>query len=212
MTQDLIQGTDQWKQARIGSLGASVIHEVMAKTKSGYSASRANRMAKLLLERLTGKAEDIFVTKSMQQGKDREPDARNAYVFVTDNEVTEVGIFKHPTLIGTHASPDGLVGDKGLLEVKCPEPAEHLETIRLQRIPDKYVLQMLWQMRCCNRDWCDYCSYNPDFPEHMRLFVKRQNYQASRALEIEDLVRQFLIELDEKTEQLNRLYGEKVAA
>jgi putative phage-type endonuclease len=207
MYQDLVQGSDEWKQARIGSLGASVVHEVMAKTKSGFAASRANRMAALLLERLTGKSQDIFQTQAMLQGIEREPEARFAYTFQTDNEVTEVGIFKHPSLIGTHASPDGLVGEHGLVEIKCVQPAAHLETILDQNIPDRYIVQMLWQMRCCGRDWCDYVSYNPDFPPSMRLFVKRVTYHTSRGLEIEDTVRQFLIELKEKEARLAGIYG-----
>jgi len=212
MTVDLVQGTDEWLQARVGSLGASCIHEVMAKTKAGPSASRANRLAKLLLERLTGRAEDVYVTKAMQQGRDREPEARNAYVFATDNEVTEVGIFPHPTIKGTHASPDGLVGEDGLIEIKCPEAAEHLETIRLQRIPDKYIQQMLWQMRCSGRRWCDFASYNPDFPEAMQIFIKRVHWDDARINEIEKEVNVFLTELNSKIADLHRIYGSKEAA
>lgn len=206
------QGSDEWKAARCGSLGASVIHEVMAKTKTGYSASRANRLAKILLERLTGREEDIFVTKAMQQGKDREPEARTAYTFLTDNDVTEVGIFVHPVIPRTHASPDGLVGEDGLIEIKCPEPAEHLETIRLQRIPDKYVKQMLWQMRCTGRQWCDFVSYNPDFPGNMRLFVKRVRWDEIQITEIEAEVIKFMADLGEKIGDLERIYGDKETA
>lgn len=210
--ENISQQSDEWKQARIGSLGASVIHEVIAKTKSGYAASRANRMASLLLERLTGKAVDIFQTQAMMQGTEREPEARAAYCFLTDNEVTEVGIFKHPMIAGTHASPDGLVNSDGLVEIKAPQPAAHLETILSQQIPDKYVVQALWQMACTGRKWCDYCSYNPDFPENMRLFIKRIPRDDKRIMEIEFSVRSFLEELEEKLEDLAVLYGESKAA
>lgn len=212
MTQDLVQGSDEWKAARIGSLGASVIHEVIAKTKSGAAASRANRLAALLLERLTGRAQDIFVTNAMRVGKEREPEARLAYTFRTDRIVTETGLFQHPDIIGTHASPDGLIGYDGLLEIKCPEPAEHLDTLRLQRIPDKYVVQALWQMRCTGRQWCDYASYNPDFPENMRLWIKRIRRDDVRIAEIEKEVVAFLTELNDKIYELNALYGDKEAA
>lgn len=201
MTEHLIQGTEEWKQARIGSLGASVIHEVIAKNASGPSASRATRLAALLLERLTGQERDIFVTKSMQQGKDREPEARDLYALLTNKTVVESGIHQHPTILGTHASPDGLVGDDGLIEIKCPEPKEHLETLDLQRIHDKYVVQMLWQMRCTGRQWCDYVSYNPDFPPHMAMWIKRVEYDAKRIEKIETEVIAFLAELNAKVEK-----------
>ena len=204
---DLIQGSEEWKQARIGSLGASVIHEVMAKTKSGYSTSRANRLAALLLERLTGNAQDIFVTKSMQQGKDREPEARE-YYRAFHSEVFECGIYKHPSIPMTHASPDGLVGEQGLLEIKCPEQAEHLDTLLRQTIYDRYIIQMQWQMRCTNRLWCDYLSYNPDFPPHLRAWVKRVHLDTERITYIENEVVKFMFELDAKWAQISKLYGE----
>lgn len=212
MSEDLVQGSDEWKAARIGSLGASVVHEVITKTKSGYAASRANRMATVLLERLTGKSIDIFQTQAMQQGIEREPEARAAYCFLTDGKVTEVGIFKHPELKGTHASPDGLVGDNGLVEIKCPQPAQHLETLLSQQIPDKYIVQCLWQMRCTGRQWCDYVSYNPDFPVNMRLFIRRVPRDIARLDEIEKSVAGFLHELNHKFEELTNLYGDVRAA
>lgn len=204
---ELIQGSAEWHQARCGSLGASCVHEVVAKTKTGFSASRANRMACLIVERLTGIPQDSYQNQAMLDGIEREPDARIAYEFYADAEVAQVGLVCHPTLDGTHASPDGLVGDDGLVEIKCPQPAAHLATLLGSPIPDKYVTQMLWQMRCADRAWCDFASYNPQFPEAMRLLVKRVYRDDKAIADIETLVSGFLIELEEKERKLRELYG-----
>ena len=206
----LSQGSEDWKAARVGSLGASVVHEVMAKTKSsGYSASRANRMAALVLERLTGKPVEIFETPSMRRGKELEPIARDMYRLLKQVNVEEVGLFQHPTIQGTHASPDGLVGDDGMVEIKAPEAAAHLETLLTKKVPEKYVLQCLWQMRCCGRVWNDYVSYHPDFPEPMQTFIHRIHYDQAKISEMETEISKFLTELDAKVAQLQAQYSEE---
>lgn len=212
MTEHLIQGTDEWRQARVGSVGASRVQEAIAKTKTGWGASRANLMAELICERLTGVPTKKFVTAAMQAGTETEPKARQAYVFYAGSPVEEVGIFRHPVIDHTHASPDGLVGEHGLLEIKCPEPAAHLETLLTQKIPEKYLTQMFWQLACTGRQWVDYASFNPSFPEDMRLFVKRVMRDEKRIKELEAEVSIFLGELEAKLSELNAIYGEKEAA
>lgn len=211
-TLELIQGSTEWKQARAGSLGASRLHEAIAKTKTGYGASRANIMAELICERLTGSPADKFVTAAMQAGTETEPEARDAYVFYTGNTVIQVGLIRHPKIEQSHASPDGLVNDAGMLEIKCPQPAAHLETLLTQKIPEKYVTQMMWQMACSGRQWVDYVSYNPTFPENMRLFIKRVPRDAKRIDFLETEIAGFLLEMAVKLAELNRVYGEKEAA
>lgn len=213
MTELLIQGSDAWRAARVGSLGASALHEVVARTKSGYSASRANAMARLLVERLTGQEQDAYQNAAMLHGIETEPEARVAYEFRTNADVMPIGLVRHPTIEGTHASPDGLVGVDGLVEIKCPQPAAHLATLLGEPIPDKYIVQMQWQMRCCDRTasirptrWCDFVSYSPAFPEAMRLHVKRVPRHDARIIELEMEVRTFLDELSAKMEELQR-YG-----
>jgi putative phage-type endonuclease len=161
---ELIQGSEEWKLARCGSLGASRLADAVARTKTGYGASRANLMAELLVERLTGIPTDGFVSPAMQWGTDKEPDARAAYEFRSDVEVAQVGIVPHPTIAGTHASPDGLVDTYGLIEIKCPNTASHVETLLGDEIAGKYVTQMQWQMACTGRDWCDFVSFDPRLP------------------------------------------------
>lgn len=203
---ELIQGTDEWRAARAGSLGASSVHEAVARTKTGWGASRATRMATLVIERLTGQPQDTFQNAAMLHGVEMEPEARLNYEFMTNATVKQIGLVRHPSIHGTHASPDGLVGTDGLLEIKCPQPAGHLSTLSGQPIPDKYMIQMQWQMKCCARDWCDFVSYNPNFPESMRLFIKRVERDADRIAELETEVAEFLAEIENKVSELRAKY------
>lgn len=209
---DLIQGSDEWLAARAGSVGASQVHEAIAKTKSGWGASRANLMATLICERLTGRPAETFTNAAMAWGNEKEPDARRAYEFRYDVDVEQVGIVLHPTIVGTHASPDGLVGTDGLVEIKCPSSATHLETLLGQTVPAKYVTQMQWQMACTGRCHCDFASYDPRLPEAMRLFVRRVERDDAVIAGLEKDVAEFLAEIDRKVADLTALYGSDVRA
>jgi len=209
---DLIQGSVEWLALRAGKVTASRVADVVAKTKSGWGASRANYMAELIAERLTGEAAERFTNAAMQWGTDHEPDARAAYEFFRDAAVAEIGFVEHPTIGMTGASPDGLVGDDGLVEIKCPNTATHLDTLLSQAVPAKYVTQMLWQMACTGRKWCDFVSYDPRLPESMSMFVTRVERDDKRIIELETEVAAFLTEISTKLEQLNSLYGVKEAA
>jgi len=203
---DIEQGSEAWRAARCGSLGASAVHEAVARTKTGWGASRANRMATLVIEQLTGVPQDTYQNAAMAAGVEREPEARLAYEFYANLDVAQIGLAKHPTIPGTHASPDGLVGDTGLLEIKCPQPAQHLSTLLGEAVADKYVIQMQWQMKCCDRAWCDFASYNPDFPEPMRLFVKRVERDDAKIADLETEVARFLAELSDTVQRLRAKY------
>lgn len=204
---DLIQGSDAWLEARVGSLGASRIAEAVARTKTGWGASRANLMAEMVAERLTGTPADRFTNAAMQWGTEKEPEARAAYEFLTDVDVAVVGIVRHPSIAGTHASPDGLVGGEGLVEIKAPNTATHIETLLSQKVAEKYVLQMQWQMCCTGRAWCDFVSYDPRMPERMRLFIKRVVRDQETIARLEKEVADFLKELEEKVATLNAIFG-----
>jgi putative phage-type endonuclease len=209
---ELIQGTEEWKLARCGSLGASRMADAVARTKTGYGASRANLMAELLVERLTGVPTEGYVNAAMQWGTEKEPEARIAYEFRADVDVAEIGIVPHPSIPGTHASPDGLVGDDGLIEIKCPNTASHVETLLGDEIAGKYVTQMQWQMACTGRKWCDFVSFDPRLPESMALFVKRVARDDKVIAELEAEARKFLAELDGKVSALRQRYERKEAA
>jgi putative phage-type endonuclease len=205
---DLIQGSDEWRKARAGSLGASQIADALARTKSGYGASRANLAAQLVVERLTKTPTEGFTNAAMLWGVEKEPEARLAYEFFNDVSVVSVGLVPHPTIKGTHASPDGLIGGDGLIEIKCPQSATHLETLRTEAIPLKYQIQMLWQIQCTGRQWCDFASFDPRLPENMRLFVKRLFRDDKRIAELETEVKDFLREVEDSVSDLIEKYGE----
>ena len=209
---EIIQGSPEWHALRIGKVTASRVSDVVAKTKTGWGASRANYMAELIAERLTGEPAEKFSNAAMAWGTEKEPDARAAYEFFRDAQVVEIAFIDHPSIGMTGASPDGLVGDHGLVEIKCPNTATHLDTLLTQTIPSKYVTQMLWQMACTGRQWCDFVSYDPRLPEAMSLFVKRVDRDDKLIASLEKDVAEFLAELDLKLAQLDTLYGVKEAA
>ena len=197
------QRTDEWFEARLGKVTASRIYDVLSKTKSGYSATRKNYMAQLICERLTGNREESFKTAAMQRGNDIEPKARARYMLETGELVEETGFINHPTINMSGASPDGLVGEDGLIEIKCPNTATHLEFLRTKTPKPEYLLQMLWQMACTGRKWCDFVSYDDRIPEHLSFQMVRINRDDERIKEIEEEVQKFLHELDEQIDELN---------
>lgn len=209
MTEWLIQGTEEWRQARCGSLGASRVAEAIAKTKTGYGASRANVMADLVVERLTGVPVEGFTSDAMRWGTEWEPFARREYEERNLCPVVEVGLIRHPTIAGTHASPDGLIDDDGLLEIKCPQAQAHIETLLSRSVPSKYETQIQWQLACSGRQWCDFVSYHPKMPEQMSIFVTRLHRDDDRIADLERQVASFLKEVDLKVADLRTLYIER---
>lgn len=206
------QGTDAWRQQRLGKVTASRIADLTARTKTGWGASRANYLAELLVERLTGEPTVGFQSAAMQWGTEQEPEARAAYQFMRDCAVEECGFFDHPRIAMAGASPDGLVGDDGLVEIKCPNTATHIETLQGAAIPAKYIGQVQWQMACTGRAWCDWVSFDPRMPASMRLFVQRIERDAKMIGELEKQVCDFLTELDAKVKDLTERYEQRAAA
>lgn len=199
---DCIQGSPEWHAARAGRVTASRIADMTAKTKSGWGASRANYMAELVAERLTGTVSEGFTNAAMQWGTEKEPEARSAYQLITGHEVTPIGFVIHPEIEMAGASPDGLVGASGLVEIKCPNTATHIETLLTDNVPEKYLKQMIWQMLCTGRSWCDFLSYDPRLPARMQLFIKRVDLPAD-ATGYEAEVRAFLAEVEAKVSALS---------
>jgi putative phage-type endonuclease len=203
---DIVQGSPEWHAIRLGKVTASRIADVCARTKTGYGAGRKNYMAELVAERLTGTRGEGFTNAAMQWGTDMEPEARVAYEFYRDATVAQVGFVPHPTIAETGASPDGLVGEDGLVEIKCPNTATHIETLLGGTCADKYFLQMQWQMACTGRQWCDFASYDPRLPESMRLFVDRVKRDDTAIGAIEKDVLSFLEELRDTVHRLRSRY------
>lgn len=206
MTEALIQGSDEWLAARCGKVTASRIGDLIARTKTGPSASRANYLAQLIAERLTGSVARGYVSAEMQWGTDHEADACAAYAFMHDAELAETGFVLHPAIDGSGASPDRLVAADGLLEVKCPNTATHLDTLLSGVVPQRYQPQMQWQMACTGRQWCDFASFDPRLPPSMRLFVRRVPRDDDVIALLEKEVRTFLAELEAKVAALVQTY------
>lgn len=202
---DVAQGSDEWHKNRCGSLGASQVHDVLARTKSGYTAARANTKARMVAERLTGLTQETFKSSAMQWGNDTEPQARSAYEFITGGKVEVVGMFKLANLVGSHASPDGLVGTDGLIEIKCPNTATHIETLKTDKIDPKYITQMQWQMALTDREWCDFVSYDPRMPEDLSLFVKRVPRDPQMIGDLMKQVTEFLGEVEDDIKALEEI-------
>ena len=196
------QKSPEWFAARLGKATGSRIAEIVAKTKSGDSASRGNYMAQLVIERLTNKQEESYSNDFMDWGNLQEPFARAAYEAATNVLVDEVGMITHPRIEMSGASPDGLVGDDGLVEIKCPKTATHIETLLSKTVPGKYNIQMQWQMACTDRSWCDFVSFDPRMPEGLQMFLKRVHRDDALIKTLEDEVIKFLKEVDSKLEQL----------
>jgi len=205
MIEMMDQGSESWFQVRIGKVTASRVADVIAKTKTGYSASRDNYMAQLICERLTGQKGESFTNAAMQHGTDTEPLARAAYEALKDVLVDEVGFVPHPTIEMAGASPDGLVGDDGLLEIKAPQTNTHIETLLSQSVPGKYNTQMQFQMACTGRKWCDFVSFDNRLPEELQLFVMRVPRDEVFIRLIEAEIVQFIAELDDKINKLMKV-------
>ena len=205
----IAQGTEEWFAQRLGKVTASRVADVIAKTKTGYSTSRENYMVELALERITGQRQEGFTNAAMQWGTETEPLARAAYEAHTGELVQEVGMIAHPWIEHAGASPDGLVGSAGQIEIKCPNSATHLRTLQARKPDGKYLTQMHWQMACTGGAWCDFVSFDPRMPDGLQLFVTRIHRDESVIHELESEVKKFLAELQQMVSTIENLKGVK---
>lgn len=196
------QGTAAWLAARAGCLTASAIADMLAKTKTGEAASRANLRARLVAERLTGMPTETYQSDAMKWGTENEPFARAAYEIESGVMVEQTGLVMHPEIQFAGASPDGLVGEDGLVEIKCPNTSTHIEYMLMGEPPKKYQPQMLWQMECTGRAWCDFVSYDPRMPAELQLMVVRFERDDERLLELREEAVRFLGEVEATILQL----------
>jgi putative phage-type endonuclease len=207
------QGSEEWKADRIGKATGSRISDIITRLKSGgFSAMRKAYATQLALERISKQPYSFQPNAAMQHGTNTEPLARDAYKATIFEDVTEVGFINHPSILNSGASPDGLVGDDGLVEIKCPESHTHISTVLDGVVPEKYFPQIQWQLACTERKYCDFVSYDPRCPENLQLFVRRVERDDCFIATTEELVRRFLTEVDELTQQLNNKIKEKQGA
>lgn len=204
------QGSHEWRKDRLGVVTASRMADVMAQGRSGKpSATRANYMAQLVSERLTGVPVDGFKSEAMQRGNDTEDQARSCYVLDTGNTVDQVGFIPHPHITGLGASPDGLVEADGLIEIKCPHTATHIDTLRNGSIGRAYMLQMQTQMACLpERQWVDFVSFDPRMPDELRIKIIRVDRDPQVIADIELAAETFIKELDALEAELRQMTTE----
>ena len=201
MSEEIVQGSEAWFAQRLGKATASRIKDIVAKTKTGYSTSRDKYLTQLLLERLTGTVAESYSDAAMAWGNDTEPFARAAYEAQKGVMVDQVAFVNHPTIEMAGASPDGLVGDDGLVEIKCPMSHTHLESL-LGGLDDQYKVQVQWQMACTGAKWTDLCSFDPRFPAELQLVIKRFERDDAYIATLEKEVIKFLAELDDKLNKI----------
>lgn len=207
---DVPQNSDAWKAARIGYVGASRIADLMAKTKTGPAASRENLKAQIVTEIMTGvpQGPDLSNNSAVQWGVETESAARAAYEVATGNMVQECGFFRHGSIERTGASPDGLIGEDGVLEIKCPNTLTHFEYLKSGKPPTKYLLQMLWQMECTGRKWGDFVSYDPRLlPRKCAMMIVRVQRDDEKIGEIKTEMMKFLEEVKQQVKELEDYGG-----
>jgi putative phage-type endonuclease len=193
------QRSSSWFAARWGLVTASRFNDVLATTRNGYAATRKNYLAELVIQRLTPPpTEDTgFKTAAMQFGTDNEPVARLAYELETGNTVEEAFFERHEKLLAG-ASPDGYVGEVGLIEIKVPNTATHIETLRNKEVPKQYIAQIQGQMWITGREWCDFISYDPRLPDNAQMFIRRVKRDKLFIKELQHEVAHFIKEVDKE--------------
>jgi hypothetical protein len=201
-------GSPEWLEARAGCLTASRMSDAFAVLKSGtWAQSRTDYLLELVAERLTGRATDHFVSRDMLEGIEREPAAIAAYEWERDCTVEKIGYAMHPTIKWAGATPDGAVGDDGLIETKCPRSTtfvalrlveEHAQAIKHASLATDagYVAQVMWQLACTGRKWCDLAYYDPNMPQGLQLYVRRVVRDEKIIAAMETEARAVLAEVD----------------
>lgn len=206
---DLIQGSDEWRAYKCGKVSASRVGDLLAE---GKGLSRAGYFSELVVERLTGTFTESFESADMRRGRELEPQARSAYSFLRRSAVEQVGFVDHPRIAMAGCSPDGRVGQRGLMQIKVPKANTHLEYLDGASLPKAYRDQVQFELATEDRDWCDWCSFHPSFPAGMDLHVRRIPRDSEYIAKIETEVRKFLSEIEAKVAALRARYGAAEAA
>lgn len=197
------QLSPEWFAIRKGKVTAGRIVDVMA---GGKGVTRQNYMNKLIDEVTTSEQPEGYTNAYMQWGIDQEPKARQLYELQTGYTVEQTGFVLHPTIEGTGASPDGLVGEDGLVEIKCPATSTHREFLLTGKIKTQYIYQMHWQMVCTERKWCDFVSYDPRMINpNLRLKIVRVPLDEELVSVITEAVVSFIDELNDNLKQLEEI-------
>ena len=201
------QRSSEWQALRLGRVTSSRAADMLAMLKSGgEGAGRRNYRVDLVLERITGKAqENGFTSKDLQRGIEREPEALLRYEALTGALVRRTGFLSHDSLMAG-ASLDGDIDDcAGIVEAKCPKPAVHLDYLRSKKIPGNYFSQILHAMWVTGAQWGDFLSYCPEFPAPLDVCLVRVERNAAEIDSYELALRMFLKEVDAEVEAVKGL-------
>lgn len=191
------QGSDEWKKLRLGHVTASNIADIMAKGRGGESITRRKYKMRLVAERMTEQSEAGWSSAAMEWGVEQEPFARSAYEVLQGTFVDRTGFWLHPTIKWVGVSPDGLVNDDGLVEIKCPNSTTHLDWLLASRVPPEHMKQIQCQLWVTGREWCDFVSYDPRVKHSKQLFAKRTFRDEEFIAEMEREVLVFLQEVEQ---------------
>lgn len=194
----LSQNSVEWLMARRGRITASRCGDVIGKSEKTkkYYAERQNYLWELVVEHITGRSAERYVTPAMEWGIEQQPFAEAAYEMREGASIDSVGLIIHPEMEYFACSPDGLLGDDGLIEIKCPTTRVHLEYMKGGTVPEQYIPQMNAEMACMpEREYCDFVSFDPRVPFGMQLFVRRHYRDRERIAELEQEVKKFQAEL-----------------
>ena len=198
----LEQGTEEWKMARLGHVSASNLDAVMAKVKTGEAKTRLDYKIRVATEQITNAIQDSYSNQYMEWGIEQEPFARMAYEARAEAFVEKTGFWKHPDIKWFGCSPDGLVGDDGLIEIKCPKSTTHVKYLLDNKLPEDYYWQVHGQMLVTGRKWVDFISFDPRMPEHKQLFITRVNRDEEIMAQLKVAVIGFLSEVDEMIQKI----------
>lgn len=199
------QLSQEWFEARLGKVTASRVSDVLATRKGQESTVRAKYKLQLATERLTNKKTDTYMNQAMQDGIEREPMAREIYEKLKDVTVEEIGFVQHPAIERAGASPDGLVGNDGIIEIKCPIETTHTTNLLERKLPSKYKPQVQFQLSATGRKWCDFISYNPNFEPRLQLMVVRVERDDEYIEMLEFEILKFLAEVELMINQLKEI-------
>jgi putative phage-type endonuclease len=199
------QRSEAWFAAKAGKFSASEMADLLSGGGKKITATRSNLIARKVAERLTGVMEQGYTSAAMQHGIDHEDDARNLYFVSRELPIDEEGFIDHPSIPYSGCSPDGMVSDDGLVEIKCPNTATHIEYLRTKKVPNKYLYQMQWQMACTGRKWCDFVSYDPRMPTRLQLLIIHVPRDDELIATLEDAVNKGVKEVEEIISELSEV-------
>ncbi len=195
------QGSDEWLELRLGKVTASRLNDVLAKGRGNTpSKTRNSYMMQLVAESITGEQQESYTNKYMEWGNECEPQARSMYEFDSGNEVEQVAFVDCGNGFGV--SPDGLVGEDGLLEIKCPKTTTQIERYLKGEFPKEYMAQVQGQLFATGRLWCDFVSFDPRITGSAQYFCIRVNRDDEYISNLEDEINKFIKEMNDIKEKL----------